>query len=376
MSPRPMWLALLVLLVGAADVAAEVLATTHFDKFFPDWDPRMLQGILKTNCSTEYARYKTGTRPEGSMDQSAIISPLINCIFQNLTEHNKAEIAAGVVVLGLLPAILQTLGSKPPETAFLAMRRPVLALLLALGSPSVTVIGTNDFINTVKESVESHDMEEIVDWLSPSNSTIWPICLSFLEYVFAIAAAANIVYLAYHLGVHAITIISPETVYLLPLWTGICLIIYFGNFWFFMWKSRFDLCNGATPPAPRRLITQFREEFTPTAFQKPWSLKWHRPSKSSNAVIWFLSRVALANLIFGTMVFSSLLFFSIKDVMSIVGRYFASAVVCRGIVRLELSGWKGCMSFQDPTGRTQTAENGRQHDQNNDSQNELMGMTT
>lgn len=39
MSPRPMWLALLVLLVGAADVAAEVLATTHFDKFFPDWDP-------------------------------------------------------------------------------------------------------------------------------------------------------------------------------------------------------------------------------------------------------------------------------------------------------------------------------------------------
>lgn len=295
----------------------------------------MLQRILRNNCSTEYATYKTGERPEGSEDQSAIISPLINCIFETLTEHNKAEIAAGAVVLGLLPAILQMMGSKPPETGFLALRRPILATLLALGSPSATVVKTNDFISTARESVANEDMDEIVNWLFSQKSIILSICLGLLEYLFAIAAAANVLYLAYQLGFHAITIISPETVYMLLMWTLFCLIAHLGSLAVFEWKTRFI----------RDDVMKLWEEPFPVVFQTSRSLKWPEQSISSNVFIWVLSMVTLANLIFGTMIFSSLLFFSIKDVMSIVGRYIASAVVCRGILRLELSSFKKSTIF-------------------------------
>lgn len=68
---------------------------------------RMPQGILEPSCSTEYATYKTGQRPEGSMNRWAMISPLINCIFDILTERNKVKILVCTVVMGLFPAILQ-----------------------------------------------------------------------------------------------------------------------------------------------------------------------------------------------------------------------------------------------------------------------------
>lgn len=144
---------------------------------------RMPQGILEPSCSTEYAAYKTGQRPEGSMNRWAMISPLINCIFDTLAERNKAEILAGTVALDLFPGTLQILGNKLPETASIALRHPVLALLLALGSPLATVARTDNFKDHVKEAVEGRDMEGIIDWLFTRNSRIQrirPMCLSVL----------------------------------------------------------------------------------------------------------------------------------------------------------------------------------------------------
>ena len=56
------------------------------------------------------------------------------------------------------------------------------------------------------------------------------------------------------------------------------------------------------------------------------------------AIAWLLGIGAVIHTILGTLVLSSLLFFSVTDSVIIVARYMASAVVCRAVARLELSG--------------------------------------
>jgi hypothetical protein len=46
--------------------------------------------------------------------------------------------------------------------------------------------------------------------------------------------------------------------------------------------------------------------------------------------------------------FSSLLFISVQDAVSVVGRYFVSAMICRAIVAFELAGMRKASMVQDP----------------------------
>lgn len=41
---------------------------------------------------------------------------------------------------------------------------------------------------------------------------------------------------------------------------------------------------------------------------------------------------------YGVLMLSSLLFISVQDALSVVGRYFVSALVCRALVAFELAG--------------------------------------
>ncbi|ELQ38161.1 hypothetical protein OOU_Y34scaffold00552g116 [Pyricularia oryzae Y34] len=323
--------------------------TTHFDQFFPFWN-----------------------EPEGAT-LSSLISPVISCIFETLPEHRKAELGASAVILGLLPTILQSLGSTPPETALLSVRRPLLATLLALGSPSVTAMKTSNLMDSFKDLVEKGDTRPTTISAFRWNYVTkrWRVALSAAEYVAAIVSAANVVYLAYQLGSHAIVIFAPETIFMLPLWTFICIIIHFGGVLILHLKlhvdhkesrnsirqlihseqhdsHRYPLLQNEEPKSGVlcRISTTFRDDVIPAAFQRRKRLRWRKETILVNFLIWVLSMGTLANLVFGSVIFSSLLFFSVRDVLLIVGRYFISALFCRGIVRLELAGFKECTFFE------------------------------
>ncbi len=45
--------------------------------------------------------------------------------------------------------------------------------------------------------------------------------------------------------------------------------------------------------------------------------------------------------VFGALIMSSLLFFSVVDSVTIVGRYAASTIACRTVLRFELAGIRG-----------------------------------
>ncbi|TLD19784.1 hypothetical protein PspLS_09454 [Pyricularia sp. CBS 133598] len=355
------------------------IPTTHCDQFFPFWnEPCGRQTDRQTGCfkkssirisqqNTTNTRQATGRRPQGAT-LSLLISPVIICIFVTLSEHRKAELGASTFSLGLLlPTILQSLGSTPPETALLSLRRPLLAMLLALGSPSVTAMKTSKLIASFKDLVEKRPTTiSAFRWNYVTKR--WRVALSTAEYVVAIASAANVVYLAYQLGFHAIVIFAPETIFMLPLWTFICIIvIHFGDVFIQHLKLHIDhketsnatiiiiLCLRKKSPNLtflRRITTAFREDVIPTAFQRHKTLQWRKETILINFLIWLLSMGTLANFVFGSMSFCSLFFFSVQDVLLIVALYFINALVCRGIVRLDCQALRSAPSLdntRDPT---------------------------
>ncbi|KAH7017945.1 uncharacterized protein B0I36DRAFT_388269 [Microdochium trichocladiopsis] len=371
-------LALLVLVIGVA----QATPTTNFDKFFPFWDP-MLQEILRENCSSEYATYKTGEREPGS-PLSGLITPVINCILETLPEFKRPNSAPA-------PSSL-TLGSTPAETALLGLRRPILATLLALGSPSVAIMRTSDFMTTISELVEKGDTRPTTIRASRWRyvTSRWRMAMSVAEYLVTMLAVATVVYLAYQLGFNAVVMLAPGTIFLLPLWTFICIIIHLGGVLILYLKLHIDhktpcaqqqkhdfrpahplrnhdssrsddslqqqvqqqqhYSTAASEPSKvgilRRRTTTLSQEFTPAAFQEPTRLRWRRETILVNFLIWLLSIGTLVNLVLGSMIFSSLLFFSVRDVLLIVGRYFVSTLICRAIVRIELSGMKECTYYE------------------------------
>ncbi|KAH8585554.1 hypothetical protein B0O99DRAFT_696354 [Bisporella sp. PMI_857] len=63
---------------------------------------------------------------------------VIDCFFNYMRDIDKAEMASAGVLLGLMPTIIASAGSTLADTALLVSKRPLLAFLLAIESPSVT----------------------------------------------------------------------------------------------------------------------------------------------------------------------------------------------------------------------------------------------
>ncbi|KAH7041229.1 uncharacterized protein B0I36DRAFT_225495, partial [Microdochium trichocladiopsis] len=353
--------------VALLQTSCNAMATTHFDQFLPDWNP-MLQGMLSNNCSSELATYKTGERPPNTKF-SVLITPVIDCILENLPEHRKMEIGASAVVLGLLPTILSALGSTPAETALVHLRRPLLAMLLAIGSPSVIIMKTSDYKRFTDDLVKEFAKELHPDPRDSATAAAvapliaWKhmasrprrIALSIVQYLVVLAAVGNVMSLWYQLGFHAIVSWAPETIFMVPLWSSICVVLHFGAVWIQSLRLRMwsvgdghETSKGTSASQQlRRFFGRCAEEYTPSAFQEQRKIRWRGDSAFVNFLIWLLCIGAVINLIFGSMIFSSLLFFSVQDVLLIATRYLVSTIVCRGVSRMELIGAKECTTFHE-----------------------------
>ncbi|KAH7137270.1 hypothetical protein B0J13DRAFT_76183 [Dactylonectria estremocensis] len=328
-------------------------APTHqFDQFFPGWNP-YLQDIIRDNCSRQHDRYLKG---EGSVANSAssAVTPLIDCILNEFPEFRKAELGASTVVLGLMPTILQSLGSTTAETAVLARRRPFLALLLAGGSPAVNMARGSEFLETLARFVEGGEasvnaipglqMGLMKPFLRP-----W---VSVLEYLVVGGAVANVVHLAYRLGVNAVVGFAPETIFMMPLWTFLAVIIHLiGSV---VLHLRVQAQRTATPSKYQDRLqgssgfpSWVLDEFVPCAFQAPKFLEWRpRETLLFPVLAWLLNLGILVHVVLGTLIMSSLLFFSVVDSVLIVARFTASAIACRTVVRFELAGITESMAYR------------------------------
>lgn len=328
---------LLAFLVASVVPLAHAAPTRQFDWFFPGWN-QYIQEILTDSCGVELGAYRAG-EVNTTNGLSSLVTPVIDCILVEFPEFRKAELSASAVVLGSLPLVLQSLGSTTAETALIGLRRPGLALLLALGSPAVAVSKADELAETLGkfavvgwEDVASFD-PPCVDW-----SVVPPLVRPFIslaEYLLTGGAVANVVNMAYRLGVHAIVGFSPDTIFMVPLWTLLAVIIHVVGVLGLALRVK---SVEAKSDRDDNDAWKLPSEFVPSAYQQPKRLVWRGGSVVFPAIAWLLSIGAVIHTIVGTLVLSSLLFFSITDSIIIAARYMASAVVCRAMARLELSG--------------------------------------
>ncbi|KAI1276850.1 hypothetical protein F5Y07DRAFT_365275 [Xylaria sp. FL0933] len=325
---------------------AQATPTHQFDHFFPGWNDRV-QTILRENCSEPYAEYLTGN-VNYTLGVQSLVNPVIDCVLGAFPESRKAELATGALVLGLIPTILQSIGSSTVETALVGLRRPLLGFLVSAGSPAVSIMKTGDFSRVVTEFVEGGEPRELgIDNLrwSPSRAK-WAILISLLEYVVVGGAVANVLHLAYELGVYAVAIFAPNTIFGVPLWTlGAALIHLAGclALWVRVRMRTVDARDGEvynvrTKPLNTSWVPT---QLIPAIFHPSMTLGLRRDRANAfwfYILTWVISIGSLAQVAFGTLVLSGLLFFSLADCLIIVGRYTLSAVFCRAVVRLELSG--------------------------------------
>ncbi|KAH7133632.1 hypothetical protein EDB81DRAFT_804801 [Dactylonectria macrodidyma] len=341
------------LLVSLFSCVARCAPTHQFDQFFPGWNP-YLQGIIRDNCSQQHESY---LKSEGTVANSAssAVTPLINCILNEFPEFRKAELGASTVVLGLTPTILQSLGSTTAETAILARRRPFLALLLAGGSPAVNMARGSEFLETLARFVEGGEASAnaIPGLQMGVMKPFFRPWVSVLEYLVVGGAVANVVHLAYRLGVNAVVGFAPETIFMMPLWTFLAVIIHLVGSVVLHLRVQAQRSAKASKYQDRGRSSNsgfpswVLDEFVPCAFQAPRFLEW-RPKETFlfPVLAWLLNLGILAHVVLGTLVMSSLLFFSVVDSVLIVARFTASAIACRTVVRFELAGITESMAYQ------------------------------
>jgi hypothetical protein len=136
----------IILLLVFVDHALGWRSRRSFQHFFTDVEVEIESAVIN-NCSAIFEDYLNehitlyGTQCVG----------MYSCIMANISNYANDNMASAAVLLGFIPFILASLGSITIELALIASRRPILAILLVLGSPSVNPIRTFDYPNPVED---------------------------------------------------------------------------------------------------------------------------------------------------------------------------------------------------------------------------------
>ncbi|KIW66519.1 hypothetical protein PV04_05847 [Phialophora macrospora] len=312
-------------------------AAVHFKSWYGQFREVLAQ-ILQQDCQEEYQIYLTKQAPQDYL--SLTVTPVIDCILGHLNETRKSNIAAAAVLLGLLPTTLGGVGSTTVEVGLVALRRPFLAFLLAAGAPAVSPIRTFDYVDTKELLTKKPGTAKILPMGSTANTLI-----SAFEYVMAAAAVVNLAFVSYELCIQTVCSFAPENAFLPALWAFLAIAVHFFGTWSVYLRTRIVLLE---PNVNRSWIQQIWRricaEFTPSAAREVARLEIRDETYAYIFLSWFTSILTVLHIVYGTLVFSSILFISTSDAVTVVARYLSSTLVCRAIVMYELSGLRQVLS--------------------------------
>ncbi|OQN95372.1 hypothetical protein B0A48_18478 [Cryoendolithus antarcticus] len=257
-----------------------------------------------------------------------------------------ANMNSATVLLGILPALLPLVGSDTAETSLLGVRRPLFAMLLAVSSPSVSPIRAFVYPNP-REMLEKHELGLDVQSLRASTGTL----VALIQYIVAIGAVANVVELGAELSYMTVSSWGPNETYLIYLWTFLALPVYACGL--VCLRLRVHIVREHASPEQsgirHRLAAWAWGEFTPCIFHGPIRLQLRRETYGYIFISWFTATGTVLHLVYGVLVFSSLLFISVQDAAAVVIRYLASAVLSRALVMYEISGMRQASRSSDAT---------------------------
>ena len=258
-----------------------------------------------------------------------LAQPVVNCILSATSEFIKSDLGSAQVLLGLTPSILAVMGASTEETALLFAigRRPLLSLCLAAGSPAVF-------------PMRSFENRKTIALLKARKGRLRPPPLNYtratvvmaVEYLIVICAVANVATLSRDLGVRVVCSFAPHLTYLVLLWAFLIVVVHGFGFVSLLIRARIS-CE----KVPNTIIGRFKIQFTPYEKQGRLDLTIGPETYPATLFAWFTALLTVCHTIFGTLVFSSMLFISVRDSIAVIGRYMASVMCSRVVLMYELA---------------------------------------
>ena len=302
-------LLILVSAIPPESVAWPTLFEHWYTRFDPPW-PDLITG----NCSQQYHAYISHNATcSGSSGRclATIMSDVAECLLQNTPEVVKADMAAASVLLGLLPTILSLAGSTTVEVGLVALRRPLLALLLGTASPAVNPLRTFEYGTPAKIMSREECSAE------PLTITVYlRQLMSGMQYVLAFAAIFNVAMVIYSLSIRTYSI-SYQYVPSVLIW--MCLAIFVHVLGAVVLRLRMKL-NVENSPG---ISTALKNEFILSAYHPEGWLAFRQESYWFIFLSWATSVATIIHLAMGTLAFSSLLFINVQDALFVV-----SFIIC------------------------------------------------
>lgn len=337
-------------------------ASPYFEKtplrfqFFPIQSAKLFNQIRHENCTESYHSYVDARARNDYRDANHWLFAHENCLLDNMTELKKAEMSSALILLGLTPVLLSTMGPSLAEIGLVTLHRPSLALFLSLACPAVypsrvMAYADDDVRNILRDRIPAS--ATIVTGLKP-----WRHIVGVLEWLVAAAAAASTLYTSYELGVR--TIFNQDgPVYFMPLILSLfpLLLHITASMSLVVQRQRAKRDNtqlngaegiSAAENNSARQPTTFvdkalawaRWELTPTHFHSPIDGAALVPTPAVVVAHWVCRVFAILHVLYGVLVFSSLLFILATDAGIVVVRYLVSALVSKLLLAFQLGGMR------------------------------------
>lgn len=298
---------------------------------FQHWYPQLrgyFSTLVASSCAPQYANY-TSTSTEDACVK------VISCILESTPEAVKINMASAGLLLGLLPALLGLLGSSTIETSCLAARRPVLSLLLSLGSPAVNPIRIYDYRDIVEKII---NLNETVSLPTIPRGLLLRKATLILTYGLTLAAIANTTSVNLDLGQK--TVWNNSCRYsVFPLLYGIIAVgVHVLGLMAFSQRLHILPAEGVKVSwGASALLRRLKHEFTHEAEAGKLDMELRKGNLKFVLLSGLTTLITLLHIMWGVYVFSGLLFIGTTDAIRVMGRYIASVIVCRGVLLHELA---------------------------------------
>jgi hypothetical protein len=275
---------------------------------------------------------------------------LITCVQDSLPATIQLNNAAAQVLLGLTPTILSVLSPSVGELSMLSSTRPVLSLLLSLGSPAVYAIRAMDYDNpldTLKGRQDPLNKPTLFTQKRVQRQGFREAFISLCQYLLVLVCVVNVVYTGWQIGLQTIVVWKAGYSSLVFLWSTLAAVAHgtAATGWH-MSRTMHTVRKNDQESGHGRVCglgawTRFlKEEVTICAAKRRRN---YLACEQQEAVVpLFLNLAAsvmgVILILYGTATFSSLLFIANLDALTVVARYLVSTLLCRLVVMFELAG--------------------------------------
>ncbi|KAM0258591.1 hypothetical protein ACHAQJ_003762 [Trichoderma viride] len=246
----------------------------------------------------------------------------LDCVLDKASPSSSQMLSTSLVVLGLTPGMLSSIGSGVTETAMLSYHNQALAFLLSIGSPAFSPAGFWKYDNPLKiiqspneNAWRSNEKLEAFIRSQSRNRSLW---ILGIEYLLILGAIFNTIHVSLDLGVRSVSTWMCENWWLPLVWSLIPSAIHVlgaVSFWFTPKRIEQSSIGGAD------------KDIIKASPPTTWTLLFNLVAVSSVTV----------HIMFGILAFSSLLFLTVLDAVRVVVQFALSAVVCRFICQYELT---------------------------------------